>query len=104
MTKPQVAQGIKDKNAKRQNITPDRLKKTALKTSVLGLATAMGVMGLSQVACAELTWGSDSSYPQEGKYQPESYKPNSYKPNSYQPRRLQPSAVISMPSIITSKR
>ena len=86
MTKPQVAQGIKDKNAKRQNITPDRLKKTALKTSVLGLATAMGVMGLSQVACAELTWGSDSSYPQEGKYQPESYQPQSYQPDNYQPQ------------------
>ncbi len=40
-----------------------------LKTSVLSVVTAMGVLGLSQVACADLTWGDASGYQQETHYQ-----------------------------------
>lgn len=40
-----------------------------LKTSVLSLATAISALGLSQAACAELSWGSGESYQQQSSFQ-----------------------------------
>ena len=44
---------------------PNRLnliQTNKLKIGVLSVATAMGTLGLSQVACADLTWGDASGY------------------------------------------
>ncbi|WP_413786992.1 transglycosylase SLT domain-containing protein [Psychrobacter sp. SWN149] len=40
--------------------------------SALSVATAVSALGISQVACAELTWGDDESYQQESNYQQDS--------------------------------
>lgn len=42
---------------------------STLKMSALSLATAISALGLSQVACAELTWGDNESYQGEASYQ-----------------------------------
>lgn len=69
MTKPQVAHSIKDRESIKQNEDAKRMKARTLRVSALSLATAMSALGLSQVACAELTWGEEDSYQQEGSYQ-----------------------------------
>ena len=56
MTKPQVAHSIKDRESIKQNEDAKRMKARTLRVSALSLATAMSALGLSQVACAELTW------------------------------------------------
>ncbi|HAR76217.1 MAG TPA: lytic transglycosylase, partial [Psychrobacter sp.] len=83
MKKPQVAPDMIDKNTY-QNNTQKRSKVMTLKKSALSLATAVGVLGFSQVACAELTWGESGSSEQQGKYQVERYQPDGYQPNSQQ--------------------
>src|SRR5699024_1893386 len=97
MSKPQVAQSIKDKDANYQNHMPKNHKTTILKTSVLSVATAMGALALSQGAYAELTWGNNTSsnvnsYPQQGSYQPDNYQPQSYQPDNYQAPSSQPNS------------
>lgn len=69
MTKPQVAHSIKDRESIKQNEDVKRMKARTLRVSALSLATAVSALGLSQVACAELTWGEEDSYQQEGSYQ-----------------------------------
>lgn len=71
MTKPQVAHSIKDREFIKQNEDAKRLKARTLRVSALSLATAVSALGLSQVACAELTWGEDDSYQQNSGYQPD---------------------------------
>ncbi|MDN5566857.1 MAG: lytic transglycosylase domain-containing protein [Psychrobacter sp.] len=46
-----------------------RFNASTLRMSALSLATAMSALGLSQVACAELTWGDNESYQGETSYQ-----------------------------------
>ncbi len=46
-----------------------RFNASTLRVSALSLATAMSALGLSQVACAELTWGDNESYQGETGYQ-----------------------------------
>ena len=46
-----------------------RLNASTLRFGALSLATAMSALGLSQVACADLTWGDGSSTQQSGSYQ-----------------------------------
>ncbi|KAA0928743.1 lytic transglycosylase domain-containing protein [Psychrobacter sp. ANT_H56B] len=83
MKKPQVAPDMIDKNIY-QNDTHKSSKKMTLKKSALSLAAAIGALGFSQVACAELTWGESGSSEQQGKYQVERYQPDGYQPNSQQ--------------------
>ncbi len=72
MTKLRVAHGIKDSLKDRESPNQygcsKRIKTRTLRVSALSLATAVSALGLSQVACAELTWGEDESYQQEGTY------------------------------------
>ena len=83
MKKPQVAPDMIDKNIY-QNNTHKSSKTMTLKKSALSLAAAVGALGFSQVACAELTWGESGSSEQQGKYQVERYQPDGYQPNSQQ--------------------
>lgn len=54
------------------NTMPKCFATNKLKVSALSLATAMSALGLSQVACAELTWSDgESTYQQEPNYQQE---------------------------------
>ena len=55
-----------------------RFNASTLRVSALSLATAMSALGLSQVACAELTWGDNESYQGETGYQ----SSNSYNQDS----------------------
>ena len=83
MKKPQVAPDMIDKNIY-QNDTHKSSKTMTLKKRALSLAAAVGALGFSQVACAELTWGESGSSEQQGKYQVERYQPDGYQPNSQQ--------------------
>ncbi|MBE0405995.1 transglycosylase SLT domain-containing protein [Psychrobacter sp. AOP22-C1-22] len=76
MTKLRVAHSTKDRKAIHQNDGSKRFKENRLRISVLSLATAVGTLGLSQVACADLTWGDNESY------QTESYESGSYQQNT----------------------
>ena len=49
-----------------------RVNASTLRMSALSLATAMSALGLSQVACAELTWGDSESYQSGSSYNQES--------------------------------
>ena len=56
----------------KSSLTTKRSKRftgSTLKMSALSLAAAMSALGLSQVACAELTWGDNESYQGETSYQ-----------------------------------
>lgn len=69
MVKPHTAHnlGSNDTTVKRPKTTRSNAGK--LKTSALSLAVAMSTLGLSQVACAELTWGdNESTYQSETTY------------------------------------
>ena len=83
MTKPQVAPDMLVKQT-RQDEMYKRSKKMIFKRSALSVATAVGVLGLSQAAFAELTWGESGSgsYQQEGNFPVEQYQPDGYQPNS----------------------
>ncbi|WP_413519315.1 transglycosylase SLT domain-containing protein [Psychrobacter glacincola] len=81
MTKPQVAPDMLVKQT-RQDEMYKRSKKMIFKRSALSVATAVGVLGLSQAAFAELTWGESGSYQQEGNFPVEQYQPAGYQPNS----------------------
>ncbi len=76
MTKLRVAYGIKDREFTHQKDRSKRLNVSTLRFSALSLATAMSTLGLSQVACAELTWGDEETYQPETSYQSESYQQN----------------------------
>ncbi|MGR3898492.1 lytic transglycosylase domain-containing protein [Psychrobacter sp. 1176_08] len=76
MTKLRVAYGIKDREITNQKDCSKRLNVSTLRFSALSLATAMSTLGLSQVACAELTWGDEETYQPETSYQSESYQQN----------------------------
>ncbi|MER1972767.1 MAG: transglycosylase SLT domain-containing protein [Psychrobacter alimentarius] len=76
MTKLRVAYGIKDREITNQKDYSKRLNVSTLRFSALSLATAMSTLGLSQVACAELTWGDEETYQPETSYQSESYQQN----------------------------
>ncbi|WP_201509098.1 lytic transglycosylase domain-containing protein [Psychrobacter alimentarius] len=76
MTKLHVAYGIKDREFTHQKDRSKRLNVSTLRFSALSLATAMSTLGLSQVACAELTWGDEETYQPETSYQSESYQQN----------------------------
>ena len=76
MTKLRVAYGIKDREITHQKDRSKRLNVSTLRFSALSLATAMSTLGLSQVACAELTWGDEETYQPETSYQSESYQQN----------------------------
>ncbi|GLR29355.1 soluble lytic murein transglycosylase [Psychrobacter pacificensis] len=69
MTKLRVAHSIKDEEFTSQKQTSKRLTVGSLWISALSVATAISALGMSQVACAELTWGDEESYQQEGNYQ-----------------------------------
>lgn len=73
------------KRLKRVNITRWRV-------SALSVATAMGALGLSQVACAELTWGEGESLEQSAT----SYSTNSYQAEGYQSGSFQSSSDIDL--------
>lgn len=53
----------------KSNLTPKCFNTSTLKMSALSVATALSALGLSQVACAELTWGDNESYQGEASYQ-----------------------------------
>ncbi len=57
---------------KDNNLMVEETRTRKLKVSVISLATAMSALGLSQVACAELTWGDSESYQQDTNYQQDS--------------------------------
>ena len=72
MTKLRVTRNIKDEASTNQNQSPERSRAGTLRMSALSIATAVSALGISQVACAELTWGDDESYQQESNYQQDS--------------------------------
>ena len=53
----------------KSNLTPKCFNTSTLKMSALSVATALSALGLSQVACAELTWGDNESYQGEASSQ-----------------------------------
>ncbi|MGE6330729.1 transglycosylase SLT domain-containing protein [Psychrobacter pacificensis] len=69
MTKLRVAHSIKNEEFTSQKQTSKRLTVGSLWISALSVATAISALGMSQVACAELTWGDEESYQQESNYQ-----------------------------------
>jgi len=69
MTKLRVAHSIKDEESTSQKQMSKRLTAGTLRMSALSVATAVSALGVSQVACAELTWGDNESYQQESNYQ-----------------------------------
>ena len=69
MTKLRVAHSIKDEESTSQKQMSKRLTVGTLRMSALSVATAVSALGVSQVACAELTWGDNESYQQESNYQ-----------------------------------
>ena len=77
MTKLRVANSINDEASTHQKHT-SKLTVATLRLSALSVATAVSALGMSQVACAELTWGDEESYQQDSSYQSE---------NSYQQDR-----------------
>ena len=81
MTKPQVAPDMFDKHSNQDNMYK-KSKKMTLKRSALSIATAVAALGVSQMACAELTWGESGSSQQERNFPVEQYQPDGYQPNS----------------------
>lgn len=77
MTKLRVAHRIKDRESTDQNDHSRHRNVGKLRISALSFATAVSALGLSQAACAELTWGDNDSYQQEGNYQSQSYQQDS---------------------------
>ena len=69
MTKLRVAHSIKDEESISQKHASKRITVGTLRMSALSVATAVSALGVSQVACAELTWGDEESYKQENNYQ-----------------------------------
>ncbi|MEZ7501852.1 transglycosylase SLT domain-containing protein [Psychrobacter sp. Arc29] len=69
MTKLRVAHSIKDEESISQKHASKRITVGTLRLSALSVATAVSALGVSQVACAELTWGDEESYQQESNYQ-----------------------------------
>ncbi len=53
----------------KSDLTPKCFNISTLKMSALSVATALSALGLSQVACAELTWGDNESYQGEASSQ-----------------------------------
>ena len=81
MTKLRVTHNSKEKTTTKHTLNLQLLKSvknSKLRVSALSLATAIGALGVSQVACAELTWGDGESFEQEGSY----YSGNSYQQGS----------------------
>ena len=81
MTKLRVTHNSKEKTTTKHTLNLQLLKSvknSKLRVSALSLATAMGALGVSQVACAELTWGDGESFEQGGSY----YSGNSYQQGS----------------------
>ena len=72
MTKLRVTRNIKDEASISQKHASKRITVGTLRMSALSVATAVSALGISQVACAELTWGDDESYQQESNYQQDS--------------------------------
>ena len=72
MTKLRVAHSIKDEGSTNQKHVSKRLTASTLRMSALSVATAVSALGISQVACAELTWGDNESYQPETNYQQDS--------------------------------
>ncbi|MBF2720238.1 lytic transglycosylase domain-containing protein [Psychrobacter sp. NG254] len=72
MTKLRVTRNIKDEASISQKHASKRITVGKLRMSALSVATAVSALGISQVACAELTWGDDESYQQESNYQQDS--------------------------------
>ena len=68
MTKLRVANSINDEASTHQKHT-SKLTVATLRLSALSVATAVSALGMTQVACAELTWGDEESYQQESRYQ-----------------------------------
>ncbi len=69
MTKPNLVRFINKARFSRLPAISKPLKVRPLRLSVMSLATAMSALGLSQVACADLTWGDGSSTQQSDSYQ-----------------------------------
>ena len=61
MTKLRVAHSIKDEESISQKHASKRITVGTLRLSALSVATAVSALGVSQVACAELTWGDEES-------------------------------------------
>ncbi|WP_435979113.1 transglycosylase SLT domain-containing protein [Psychrobacter sp. DM4] len=72
MIKPNRTRLIQKNNYTLLPMVSRRLGARPLRLSVLSLATAMSALGLSQVACAELTWGDGDSMQQSSNYQTDS--------------------------------
>ena len=72
MTKLRVAHSIKDEESVSQKRASKRIAAGTLRMSAFSVATAVSALGMSQVACAELTWGDEESYQQESNYQQDS--------------------------------
>ncbi|MGP4846462.1 hypothetical protein ACTXGQ_20270, partial [Marinobacter sp. 1Y8] len=77
MTKLRVAHSIKDEESISQKHASKRITVDTLRLSALSVATAVSALGVSQVACAELTWGDEESYQQESNYQQDYQQDNS---------------------------
>ncbi len=72
MTKLRIAYNSKEQTNIKHNQSlklSKHVNKRKLRVSAISLATAMSALGLSQVACAELTWGEGESYQEENSYQ-----------------------------------
>ena len=62
MTKLRVAHGVQDKATPNPNLkNSNSVHNRTLRVSALSLATAIGTLGLTQAACAELTWSDSDS-------------------------------------------
>ena len=72
MTKLRIAYNSKEQTNIKHNQSlklSKHVNNRKLRVSAISLATAMSALGLSQVACAELTWGEGESYQEENSYQ-----------------------------------
>ncbi|WP_435949564.1 transglycosylase SLT domain-containing protein [Psychrobacter sp. DM8] len=77
MTKPNRPMHQKKSNNKKLITAISKCLETgSLRFSVLSIATAISALGLSQVACAELTWGEGDSMQSSGNYQTDAYRPD----------------------------
>ncbi|MBO1530899.1 lytic transglycosylase domain-containing protein [Psychrobacter sp. F1192] len=66
MTKPNLVRLINKNKFIRSPKKSQSLNIRPLRLSVMSLATAVGALGLSQVACADLTWGDNSTQQSSG--------------------------------------
>lgn len=90
MTKLRVAQSSKNAPFTSLKTKSEGCKITMLRMSALSVATAIASLGLSQVACAELTWGDNESYEQKSA----EFSNNNYSNNSYQSGNFQQDSSI----------